>query len=175
MMTSDTVVERASWLLERSRDAVMITDLEGCIEYVNPAFEALTGYGRDQVLGLTPAILKSGRQSAEFYRELWETLRAGHEFHGVLVNRRCDGGLFHEEESIRPLFDADGEIRHYLSCGRDVSRSASSEQMTEYCMPPSMVSPRSPVSSLACPSRGPTSPCAAASIDNGSNAAVSGE
>lgn len=120
-MASDTVLERASWLLENSGDAGMITDSNGRIEYVNPAFEALTGYGQQHILGCTPAVLKSGRQSSEFYRDLWGRLRAGHEFRGVLVNRRRDGSLFHEEKTIRPLFDPDGRISHFMATGRDVS------------------------------------------------------
>lgn len=120
-MAGDNALERAAWLLESSGDAGIITNLQGIIEYVNPAFEALTGYERAHAIGRTPAILKSGQQSGDFYRELWGTLRAGQEFHGVLVNRRRDGGLFHEEKTIRPLFEQDGSIGHYMSSGRDVS------------------------------------------------------
>lgn len=121
-MADDHLLESATWLLERSGDAALITDPSGTIEYVNPAFEALTGYTRAQALGRTPAILKSGRLSAEFYEGLWRTLRAGKEFRGVLVNRRSDGVLFHEEKTIRPLFDEVGAIRHFMSSGRDVSQ-----------------------------------------------------
>jgi diguanylate cyclase (GGDEF)-like protein/PAS domain S-box-containing protein len=120
-MRGENVIERASWLLESSGDAGIITALDGTIEYVNPAFEALTGYARRQALGRTPAILKSGLQSDQFYRELWSTLRAGREFRGVLVNRRRDGAIFHEEKTIRPLFEPDGSVRHYMASGRDVS------------------------------------------------------
>ncbi|HET7794040.1 MAG TPA: PAS domain S-box protein [Rhizobacter sp.] len=120
-MGKDSIVERASWLLEGSDESAYVTDPVGTIEYVNPAFEALTGYGEDEALGRTPAIVKSGIQPEGFYRDLWSTLHAGHAFHGVLVNRRRDGSLFHEEKTIRPLFDETGRIAHYLSCGRDVS------------------------------------------------------
>jgi diguanylate cyclase (GGDEF)-like protein/PAS domain S-box-containing protein len=129
-MGGDNVLERVTWLLERSGDAALVTDSAGAIEYVNPAFEAMTGYAPPEVIGRTPAILKSGRQSAEFYRELWNTLRAGKEFRGVLLNRRRDGSLFHEEKTIRPLFDESGSLRHYLSSGRDVSlRMAALEKL----------------------------------------------
>jgi len=131
-MNSDNVLERASWLLESSGDAGIITGLDGTIEYVNPAFEALTGYARQQALGRTPAILKSGQQSAEFYRALWGRLHAGQEFHGVLVNRHRDGGLFHEEKTIRPLFGPDGSVRHYMSSGRDVSLRIAAQEKLRY-------------------------------------------
>jgi len=120
-MKQDDPLARARWLLERSGDAALVTDATGHIEYVNPAFEAMTGYGRDEAIGRTPAIVKSGHQSPEFYQRLWSLLREGREFHGVLVNRRRDGALFHEEKSIRPLFDEHGAISHFLSSGRDVS------------------------------------------------------
>lgn len=121
-MNQDDNLARAIWLLARSGDAALVTDATGHIEYVNPAFEAMTGYHRDEVVGRTPAILKSGRQSPEFYHRLWSLLREGREFRGVLVNRRRDGALFHEEKSIRPLFDEHGAISHFLSAGRDVSQ-----------------------------------------------------
>lgn len=120
-MTSDDTLEHAAWLLENSSESGMITDLAGHIEYVNPSFEKLTGYDRNLALGRTPAILKSGHQTPEYYRELWSTLNAGMEFRGVLVNRRRDGSLFHEEKSIRPLFGKTGNVQHYMSSGRDVS------------------------------------------------------
>lgn len=129
-MAKDSILEKASWLLEDSSDAALITDPCGSIEYVNPAFETLTGYGRDDAIGRTPAIIKSGLQAPEVYRELWSTLTAGREFHGVMVNRRRDGALFHEEKTIRPLFDDTGRIAHFMSCGRDVSeRVALQEQL----------------------------------------------
>ncbi len=128
----DTVLDRAAWLLESSGDAGIITDLKGRIQYVNPAFVALTGYEREQALGRTPSILKSGQQSLEFYRTLWDTLRAGREFHGVLVNRRRDGGLFNEEKSIRPLFDIDGRPQYYMSSGRDVSERVAAQEKLRY-------------------------------------------
>lgn len=129
-MAKDSILERASWLLDDSSEAALITDPCGSIEYVNPAFETLTGYGRDDAIGRTPAIVKSGLQAPEVYRELWSTVTAGREYHGVLVNRRRDGALFYEEKTIRPLFDDAGRIAHFMSCGRDVSeRIAQQEQL----------------------------------------------
>jgi diguanylate cyclase (GGDEF)-like protein/PAS domain S-box-containing protein len=110
-----------AWLANEWPDALMLTSRAGVIEYVNPAFERLTGYRSDQVLGRTPAVLKSGKHDARFYRRLWTQLRNGKPFRGVFLNRRRSGELFHEEEVIRPLRGPDGGIAHFLSAGRDVS------------------------------------------------------
>lgn len=120
-MPTQAPAQQVAWLMDRSADAAMLTDPQGRIEYVNPAFEALTGWPRGEVIGRTPALLKSGLQQPALYRQLWDTVGAGREFCGVLVNRRRNGELYHEEKSIRPLFDGEGRITHLLSCGRDVS------------------------------------------------------
>jgi diguanylate cyclase (GGDEF)-like protein/PAS domain S-box-containing protein len=112
----------ARWSADDLPDAVMITDADGVIEYVNPAFEALTGRTRKELLGRTPSILRSGVQQARFYRRLWRKLRAGRTFRGVFVNRRKNGRLFLEEEVIRPVRDAKGSVRHFVCSGRDVTR-----------------------------------------------------
>ena len=109
------------WLVEEWPDAVMLTDAKGRIAYVNRAFEALTGYARADVIGRTPAMLKSGSQSRGFYRRLWARLRAGKPFRAVFLNRRKSGELFHEEEVIRPLSGPGGRVAWYVSAGRDVS------------------------------------------------------
>jgi diguanylate cyclase (GGDEF)-like protein/PAS domain S-box-containing protein len=111
----------ASRVVEQWPDAVMIANRAGIIEYVNPAFEALTGFSRAEVLGRTPAILKSGAQDGAFYRRLWREIRAGRPFRGVFVNRRKSGELFHEEEVIRPVRGPHGQIACFVSAGRDVS------------------------------------------------------
>jgi diguanylate cyclase (GGDEF)-like protein/PAS domain S-box-containing protein len=110
-----------AWLVEQWPDAVLLTDRDGRIQYVNRAFERLTGYRSGEVLGRTPAMLKSGQQDAGFYRRMWSALRRGRAYRGVFLNRRKDGSLFHEEETIRPLRGPDGRIAYFLSAGRDVS------------------------------------------------------
>lgn len=114
-------LEHVVWLAEQTSDAVIITDADGVIEYVNPAFEAMTGHARSDALGRTPAILKSGYHDAAFYRALWDQLRAGAEFRGVLINRRKNGEMYHEEKAIRPFVNGTGRITHFISTGRDVS------------------------------------------------------
>ena len=109
------------WLVEQWPDAVMLADAKGRIAYVNRAFEALTGYARTEVIGRTPAMLKSGSQSRSFYRRLWRRLRSGKPFRAVFLNRRKSGELFHEEEVIRPLRGPGGRVAWYVSAGRDVT------------------------------------------------------
>ena len=124
-------LQRLAWSVERSSDAVVITDADAVIEYVNPAFESISGFAGAEALGKTPAILKSGHHTQDFYRELWETLRSGAEFRGVLVNRKKSGELFYEEKVIRPFFGPSGRITHFVSIGRDsTDRIRAMERLT---------------------------------------------
>jgi diguanylate cyclase (GGDEF)-like protein/PAS domain S-box-containing protein len=110
--------------VEQCPDAVLVTDPGGRIVYVNPAFERMTGYACDELAGRTPAMLKSGQHEADFYRRLWSTILAGHEFRALFANRRKNGEAYYEDKIIRPLFDADGRITHFLSFGRDATERA---------------------------------------------------
>ena len=114
-------LRKLSCAVEQSTDIIVITNSEGIIEYVNPAFEALSGYSRQEVIGQTPAILKSGQQPPALYRELWETIRSGDIYRSILVNRKKDGDLYYIDESISPIRDATGEITHFVSNGRDLT------------------------------------------------------
>ena len=119
--TAEESVRKLSRAVEQSADMVMVTDRQGILEYVNPAFEALTGYGRDEVCGKTPRILKSGEQPPEIYQEMWRTISAGNVFRGILVNRKKNGELYHVEETICPVRDAAGQITHFIANGRDLT------------------------------------------------------
>lgn len=121
-----------AWLVEQWPDAVMLADARGRIAYVNRAFEALTGYSRAEVIGRTPAMLKSGEQSRGFYRRLWKRLRDGKAFRGVFLNRRKSGELFHEEEIIRPLRGPGGRAAWFVSAGRDVSARVREHRRLEH-------------------------------------------
>jgi diguanylate cyclase (GGDEF)-like protein/PAS domain S-box-containing protein len=101
--------------LEQCPDGVLATDRQGCIEYVNPAYERLTGYARDELVGRTPALLKSGTHEADFYRALWAALLAGQDFRAVFCNRRKSGELYYEDKIIRPVEGG------FVSFGRDVT------------------------------------------------------
>lgn len=114
-------LRKLSRAVEQSADLVIITNREGTIEYVNPAFEDLTGYSRDEVLGRKPNLLKSGQQDPAYYRDLWETVLAGKVFRGVLTNRKKDGTLFCAEKTITPVRDGTGQITHFISNDRDVT------------------------------------------------------
>jgi PAS domain S-box-containing protein len=99
----------------------MITDRTGAILWVNPAFSVLTGYTPEEVLGANPRILKSGKQNAEFYRQFWQTILAGHTWRGKFVNRRKDGSIYINEETITPVRLHGAEITHFVGVMQDVS------------------------------------------------------
>ena len=107
--------------VEQSADLVMITDREGIIEYVNPAFELLTGYSPAELTGQTPRVLKSGHQSSEVYKELWQTILLGNVFRCIMVNRKKNGETFVAEKTITPLRDSEGRITHFISNDRDIT------------------------------------------------------
>jgi PAS domain S-box-containing protein len=112
-------LRQLSCAVEQSADTIFVTNSEGIIEYVNPAFEALTGYSREEVTGKTQDILKSDLQAPVLYRELWETIRSGDVSRGIVVNRKKNGDVYYVDESISPIRDADGHITHFVSNGRD--------------------------------------------------------
>ncbi len=120
--------ERLLQAIEQSAEIVMITDPDGVIDYVNPAFEAVTGYPRASVLGKTPRILKSGAQDEDFYRQMWQELNAGKTWRGRFVNKRKDGSLYHEDASISPVCDSTGEITNFIATKRDITEQLSVEQ-----------------------------------------------
>jgi two-component system, cell cycle sensor histidine kinase and response regulator CckA len=107
--------------VEQSADIVLITNRAGIIEYVNPAFERVTGYTRAETVGQTPRILKSGEHGPEFYRELWSTIRSGQVFRNVVVNRKKSGESYIAEKVITPVYDAEGRVTHFISNDRDIS------------------------------------------------------
>jgi diguanylate cyclase (GGDEF)-like protein/PAS domain S-box-containing protein len=116
----------------QSSDAVSITDSQGVIVYANPAFEAMTGYVGDTLVGSTHTLVKSGLHARPFYDRLWSVLREGREFRSVFVNRRKNGDLYHEEKLIRPFIDAQGHVTHFVSVGRDVSNALHAIQRMQY-------------------------------------------
>ncbi len=115
-------------VIEQMAGSVIITDREGVIEYVNPAFERITGYTRAEAVGKKPNIVKSGKHGESFYRTLWQTILAGKVFRETLVNRRKNGELYYEEKTITPLKDAQGRITNFVSTGKDISERVRAEQ-----------------------------------------------
>lgn len=107
--------------IDRSGDAVFMTDREGTIIYVNPAFEKIYGYAKDEVLGKTPRVLKSGTLSPEVFVHFWDTLLAQQTVAGEIVNKTKDGRLITVDGSSNPIVDAAGEIIGFLAIQRDIS------------------------------------------------------
>ncbi len=108
--------------VEQSADNVIITDVDGKIEYVNSAFEHYTGYTKEEAVGQKPSLIKSDRMPSGYYTELWETISSGKNFSGTVINRRKDGEVYYEEKNITPLIDHHGKITHYVSTGKDVTK-----------------------------------------------------
>jgi PAS domain S-box-containing protein len=114
-------LRKLSRAVEQSADTIMVTNSEGIIEYVNPAFEALTGYSREEVMGRAPDMLKSGQQAPALYCELWETIRPGEICRNILVNRKKNSDLYYVDESVSSIRDGEGRITHFVSNGRDLT------------------------------------------------------
>jgi len=108
--------------IEHACETFFVTDPEGVILYVNPAFERLTGYSREDVVGGKPSILKSGEHSADFYRGLWGAIKAGGHWAGRIINRRKDGALYTDEVRICPIMAPDGRIKYFLALRHDIGR-----------------------------------------------------
>ncbi len=117
---AEAAVRKLARAVDQSPASVVITNLAGNIEYVNPRFENITGYSSAEVLGANPRILKSGRTSAETYREMWRVISAGGEWRGELCNRRKDGELLWESASISGLKDERGKVTHYVAVKEDI-------------------------------------------------------
>jgi len=114
--------ERLAKAVEQTGESIVITDAGGVIQYVNPAFELVTGYAREEVIGANPRILKSGRQSSAFYREMWSTISRGDVWSGRFVNKRKNGAIYEEDATISPIRDSAGAIINFLAVKRDVSQ-----------------------------------------------------
>jgi PAS domain S-box-containing protein len=111
-----------SQAVEQTADSVVITDREGTIEYVNPAFETTTGYLRSEAIGRTPRILKSSLHDAEFHKRMWEQILEGKTFRGTLINRKKSAENYWTEQTITPIKDSAGLITHFVSVLKDVTR-----------------------------------------------------
>ncbi|MDH5179175.1 MAG: EAL domain-containing protein, partial [Gammaproteobacteria bacterium] len=121
-------MRKLSGAVEQIADSVMITDSNGIIEYVNPAFESMTGYAQDEIIGKTPRVIKSDRQSDAFYKRLWRTISNGEVFSDVIVNCKKSGEIYYEEKTITPQKDRHGKIVHYISTGKDVTERIEAQE-----------------------------------------------
>lgn len=118
---SDAKLDKLSQAVEQGSEAVVITGLDAQIEYVNPAFERITGYSRAEVLGQNPRILHSGRTPSAIYSQLWQAMAQGQAWHGEFVNRRKDGSDYYALATISPLRSANGATSHYVAVQEDIS------------------------------------------------------
>jgi PAS domain S-box-containing protein len=114
-------------VVQQATEAIAITDPNGTILYVNPAFERTSGYSGAEAVGQNPRLLKSGKQDPEFYRQMWGMLKRGEVWSGHFVNRRKDGTLYEEEATISPVRDTTGSIVNYVAVKRDVTREVQLE------------------------------------------------
>ena len=125
---AEVVLNRQSTALEAAVDGIAITDTDGVLEWVNPAFSDLTGYARDEVIGKNPKVLKSGAHDAAFYERMWRTISAGRVWNGEIINKRKDGFLYTEEMSITPVLDTANEIVNYVAIKRDITERKAAEE-----------------------------------------------
>ena len=114
-------LRQLSLAVEQSPLSIVITDCDANIEYVNPAFQAVTGYTRDEVIGQNPRVLQSHKTPLETYETMWRTVTAGETWKGQFINRRKDGSEYIEFAIISPVRQADGAITHYLAIKEDIT------------------------------------------------------
>ncbi|MBI5476635.1 MAG: PAS domain S-box protein [Ignavibacteriales bacterium] len=120
-------IRMLSRAMEQSPASIVITDLEGKIEYVNPKFTQLTGYTLAEALGQNPHILKSGEKPPGEYKEMWEIIKSGKEWRGEFHNKKKSGELYWESASISPITDTSGKATHYLAVKEDITEKKSLE------------------------------------------------
>jgi len=123
---------KLSSALEQTADTVMITDREGIIEYVNPAFETTTGFRRDESVGCKPTLIRSGRHERRFYERLWRTIQSGEPFNDVFVNQRKDRSLYYEAKTITPMKDASGTVTHFIATGKDITEQMQTQERLRF-------------------------------------------
>ena len=119
---------KLSSAVKQSPSIVVITDIEGNIEYVNPKFTKVTGYTSDEVIGKNPRILKSDETSQEEYKHLWETITSGKVWRGEFRNKKKNGELYWEYASISPINDSEGKITHFLAVKEDITERKNSDE-----------------------------------------------
>ncbi|NWF51251.1 MAG: PAS domain S-box protein [Ignavibacteriaceae bacterium] len=124
-------LEKILLAVQQSKSVVVITDINGNIEYVNPQFTELTGYTFEEVKGKSPGILKSGKTSKEEYQVLWETILMGKEWKGEFCNRKKDGTLFWESASISPVKDELGKITNFIAVKEDITEKKDNQKLQE--------------------------------------------
>ncbi len=127
---AEALLRLQSAALNAAANAIVITSRDGTIQFVNPAFTALTGYTAEEATGKNPReLVKSGVYNKAFYKNLWDTILSGKVWQGEITNRRKDGTLYSEEQSITPLFDERGEISHFIAIKQNISERKKAEKL----------------------------------------------
>jgi PAS domain S-box-containing protein len=118
---AEAELRKLSLAVQQSPASVVITDVQGNIEYVNPKFTQITGFSFEEVIGQNPRILKSGEKAPEEYKELWDTITSGKEWRGIFHNKKKNGELYWESASISPIKDGQGVITHFIAIKEDIT------------------------------------------------------
>ena len=118
---AEEALTRLGMAVDQAAEAIVVTDTQGKIEYVNPAFERITGHSREEAIGSNMRILKSGKHDEKFYKEMWATLSKGEVWQGRFVNKKKDGTLYDEEDTISPVRDPSGKIVNFVAGKRDIT------------------------------------------------------
>jgi PAS domain S-box-containing protein len=127
-LQAEEELRKLSTAIEQSASTIVITDLEGNIEFVNPAFEKSTGYAYCDAVGNNPCVLKSGLQSDEVYAEMWDVIKnKGTVWHGELANKRKNGEIYWESVTITPIRNTHGEMTHFLAIKEDITQRKQTE------------------------------------------------
>ena len=129
---SEEELNRLTAAVEQAGDSIMITDPDGNIQYVNPAFVRTTGFTRTEVIGKKPSIIKSGKHNARFYKKMWNTIKSGKVWSGHFINRKKNGALYEEESTISPIFDSENKITNFIAIKSDVTLISSLTKAREY-------------------------------------------
>jgi len=121
-------INQLASVIEQASESVVITDVDGNIEYVNAAFERVTGYSRQEAIGKNPNLLKSGKHNDEFYANLWQTIKSGQIWHGIFINQKKNGNLFYEDAIIFPVKDRFGNTISFAAVKRDITKERQLEE-----------------------------------------------
>ncbi len=130
--SAESTMVKLSSALEQTADSVFITDRKGVIEYINPAFEKITGYTRNESIGKTPRFIASGKHNTSFYKHLWETIIHGKAFADVFINRKKNGSYYYEAKTITPLKNKEGVVTHFISTGKDVTEQTLAQERLQF-------------------------------------------
>jgi two-component system, cell cycle sensor histidine kinase and response regulator CckA len=117
-----------STTMNQADESIMITDTKGLIQYINPMVEQSSGYSRPDLIGQSASIFKSGKHDDQFYQDLWQTIIAKKTWRGSFINRKKNGVLYYEKQTITPILDDQDEIINYIALKRDVTHEVMLEE-----------------------------------------------